>query len=303
MSSNLFKTTRFVIPPKSVAEAISLSNLNFTVEKRPLYLEGRPIPSHRAMVRADTGELLSVVGVDYEPVQAAEAFGMVQPLLDANLATIREVGYTNNGGRLFIEADLVFDRPLEVRKGDIVAQRVRFLNSHDGSTSLAAYYDMLRLVCLNGMTAGERSKLFSARHTVNVLRALDTAKVEFAQHRALLQSSVEEYRGFAARRLSQSNLVRYVRETLQAGAGNNPDIKVRNVDRIVELAETAPGATPGTLYGGLNAVTYWATHERGRNDNSRVNSLIFGQGGQLIARATEVARAYAPKLPAAQVAA
>jgi hypothetical protein len=295
----LFSITKFNDAP-SVGEAIQRSPLNFHVEKRPLFnAEGRESRSHCEMVRTDTGEALAVVGVDYEPVQQADARGLgyVQGILDAGLGHIVNVGYTNNGARLFVTVELHFERPLEVQKGDIVAQQVRFINTHDGSAKASAWYDLLRLACLNGMTRPEKSLLFSAAHTKGVHQKLNQARDEFNEKRALLAGEVDELRAFTQRKLIDRNLVRYVREVLQPGAGNDPNAKVRYVDRIVELAHTAPGATPGTLYGGLNALTYWATHERGRSENARQNANIFGTGGRFIQRAADVARAYAPKLP------
>jgi hypothetical protein len=111
------------------------------------------------------------------------------------------------------------------------------------------------------------------------------------------KAMAERFRAFTRRKLDDKALVRYVRETLQEGAGSNPDVVVRGVDRIVELAHKAPGATPGNLWGGLNAVTYWASHERGRSEDARQNALLFGNGSQLIQRAAEVAAVFADELP------
>lgn len=151
------------------------------------------------------------------------------------------------------------------------------------------------------MMAAARSMVFKARHTKGVHDALAAARVEFHAQRAALKADAEKLYELTRRRLGDKNLVRYVREVLAEGAGNDPNIEVRGVDRIVELAHTAPGAAPGTLWGGLNAVTYWASHERGRSDDARTTALMFGQGGALIERATAVAYAYAEKLPLAEL--
>jgi hypothetical protein len=110
-----------------------------------------------------------------------------------------------------------------------------------------------------------------------------------------------DFQRLLGKKLNDRALTSYVREVLSPGAGANDETIVRGVDRIVQLAHEAPGAQPGTMWGGLNAVTYWATHERGRSENTRMDALLFGNGGQLIERATAVAFELAPHLPSAEM--
>lgn len=282
--------------PVSVSEAIEQA-LPYTVEKRALMFDGKPVDTHRVAMRSDTRAPLGVVGKNYEVVQADRAFAPAQALVDSGVARVARAGEYEGGRVQMLELELVTERPIEVAVGDIMRQTLTFTNSHNGSSSLRAIYQLWRLACMNGMQRPETSSIFRARHTAGVYVQLDKARAEISQRFAAIESDVETFRRLLGKKLSDKNLVRYVRETLAEGAGNDPDIKVRNVDRIVELAHTAPGATPGTLYGGLNAVTYWATHERGRSADARATGLLFGQSGALLARATDVAVRYAEKLP------
>jgi phage/plasmid-like protein (TIGR03299 family) len=289
----------------SVAEAIETAKLNWQAEKVALHVhalrsgrsEFEEVKSHRAIVRSDNGVQIGVVGKDYGVVQQSEGFAVVQPLIDAGIARITKAGEYDGGSVVFIEAELNTERPIEVRKGDVMKETVVFTNTHNGAASASAYYRLMRLVCLNGMTRAEKSRVFSVRHTSGVRFALDRAKAEFAAQHAKQESGAEIFRMLLTKKLSDKNLVRYVRETLSEGAGNDPEMKVRNVDRIVELAHTAPGAVPGTLFGGHAAITYWTTHERGRSADARGTGLLCGQQGALIQRATDVAVKYAEKLP------
>jgi hypothetical protein len=172
-----------------------------------------------------------------------------------------------------------------------------FASGNDGSLSVRAGYTSIRIVCQNTMMMAAQSAAFKAKHTKGVHSALNGYTEEFQAQRQKLASAAELFRSLTKRKLSDRNLQRFIRETLSPGAGNDDAIAVRGVERIVELAHEAPGATPGTLWGGLNAVTYWATHERGRSENARREALMFGQGGQLIERAVAVAVQYADKLP------
>jgi phage/plasmid-like protein (TIGR03299 family) len=291
--------------PVSVSEAIAQA-MPYQATKVELFADLKDanrdwatarVPTHRAVVRSDTGGIIGVVGKDYEVVQASKAFEPAQSLIDAGVATVARAGEYEGGRVQFLELALRTDRPIEVAVGDMMRQTMTFTNSHNGSSSLRIIYQLWRLICGNGMQRPETSNLFRGRHTSGVYVQLDRARAEIAQRFAAVESEVELFRRLLGKRLSDKNLVRYVRETLVEGAGNDPDVKVRNVDRIVELAHTAPGATPGTLYGGLNAITYWATHERGRTADARATGLLFGQSGALLQRATDVAVRYAEKLP------
>lgn len=304
-----FTQTRFAPDSdaaRDVQAAIAAAYLNWQALEKPLYIENpdalggiEPVESHKAIVRSDNGYQLGIVGSQYTPVQIDEAFRWVQPILDAGEARIISAGQVGGGRKLYLQAELT-DGRADVTPGDVLFRSVVFANSHDGSISVGAGYSTIRVICQNTMMAAARSLAFKAKHTSGVQAALDAARVEFHAQREGLKTEAEKLRYLTRKKLSDRNLVHYVREVLSPGAGADDSIVVRNVDKIIEAAQNAPGATPGTLYGGLNAVTYWASHERGGSVDARQNALMFGQGGALIERALEVAVRYADKLPDAE---
>lgn len=295
-----FRSTTFSAPSTSVADAIAGADLAWEARRTSLRAgpEGVLVTTHVAITRSDTGHQLGIVGANYEPVQQHDGFAFIQPLVDSGEARIVSAGYVRGGSRVFIQAALR-DGSVDVAPGDTVQRYVVFANSHDGSVSVSAGYTTIRIVCQNTLAAAARSVGFKARHTSGVHAALALFKEEFAAQRAALADQADTFRMLMGKKLSDRNLVRYVRETLAAGAGNDDTIRVRNVDDIIRLANEGAGATPGTLWGGFNAVTNWATHERGRSDDARANANMFGAGGALFARALDVAVAYADKLPSA----
>lgn len=291
------------IEARDVNAAIAAGGFAFDPIWKPLFLENEQslggieaIGSHRALVRSDNGGLLGIHGGQYTPLADRVGFAGVQPLLDSGEARIVRALAPDGGRKTIIEAEIGESR-IPVKVGDFVRLLVRFTNSHDGTSPATWSYVAERLACLNGMTAPVRMVGKRARHTAGIHRALDAWRAEFAAQRAALADTAETFQGLARRRLNDRALTAYVRETLSPGAGADESIAVRGVDRIVELAHEAPGADPGTLWGGLNAITYWATHERGRADDARIVSNVFGNGGALIERATQVAVALADRLP------
>lgn len=293
---------------RSVRAAIERSPLNFTVATRPVFIEDpeslggiRQLENHRSVYRTDTGHNFGVLGNSYTVVQQLEGLNWVQPLIDAGEATIVRAGYGDGGAKVFVTAEIAGSR-VEVAKGDTIRLLATFANSHDGSMCASARISAERLVCNNGMAMIAALKSVRARHTKGVMLQLGRAQVELEKARDELRGLATRSEPLTRRRLSRNNLVRYVRETLSPGAGNDESIVVRNVDRIVELATEAPGAQPGTLWGGVNAVTYWATHERGRSENARATQNMFGPGQQLIERAFDVAFRSAEHLPMLELA-
>lgn len=288
---------------RNVRAALEAEGMTWTADFRPLFLENEsalggiePVASHRALVRTDSGAVLGVHGGQYSPVQIADSFDGLQPLLDAGEARITRCGQLQGGKKVFVEATL--ERASgEVKLGDVVRTKIVARNSFDGTSPIDVAYVVERLRCFNGMTSMSRSALFRGRHTAGVHRELAKWRAEFAEHGASLEKQLQQWRKMTRRRVNDRTLAAYIREVLSPGAGSNEDTVVRGVDRIAELSETAPGAEPGTLWGAVNAVTYWATHERGRSDDARETSVLFGTGGELIERATSVAVEIMETLP------
>jgi phage/plasmid-like protein (TIGR03299 family) len=301
-----FRQTRFAPGSNestSVLAALAASDLAWRVALKPVFIENpealggiEPVDGSRAVTRSDTGAVLGVVGDAYTPVDTDAALGWIQPIVDAGEARIISAGYVQGGRRVYVQAQLTGSEA-DVTPGDTVFASVNFSTGHDGSLTVGAGYSATRVVCQNTMAMMIRSLALKLRHTKGVHDALEATRLEFMRQRQDTKAMAERFRAFTRRKLDDKALVRYVRETLQEGAGSNPDVVVRGVDRIVELAHKAPGATPGNLWGGLNAVTYWASHERGRSEDARQNALLFGNGSQLIQRAAEVAAVFADELP------
>lgn len=288
---------------RNVAAALRAARMDWRTTLKPVFVENpdaiggiEAIEGQFAVVREDTNAPLGVVGSQYTDVQNDAAMGPIQPLLDSGEARLISAGWVQGGRRVYVQAQLR-DGTVDVRPGDAIFASANFATGHDGTLQVSLGYSSTRVVCQNTMAAMIKSLAWRARHTKGVQAKLDEMVVEFSAQRDALRKGAERFRSFTKRKLDDRNLVRFVREVLSEGAGENEETIVRGVDRIVELAHEAPGAEPGTLWGGLNAVTYWATHERGRSEDARQNSLMFGTGAQLIERASAVATSIVDQLP------
>src|SRR4051812_18939460 len=82
---------------------------------------------------------------------------------------------------------------------------------------------------------------------------------------------------------SRKDLERYVGVVLDLPGGERRSTRARNIaERVGEFFEQGRGNDlPGvrrTWWAGYNAVTEYLSHERGRSQHNRLNSLWFGDG-------------------------
>lgn len=105
------------------AEALIFAGLDYTVEKRKLFIYDNEnhaadeekeikipeieVPNYLATIRTDTEQVLGVVGKDYEVVQNTEAFSFFDAIVEGEAIQYETAGALgNNGERIFITAKL-----------------------------------------------------------------------------------------------------------------------------------------------------------------------------------------------------
>jgi hypothetical protein len=103
------------------SEAIQYAGLDYIVEKRPLFtydtenhirntdiiIPEIEVPNYFATIRADTEQVLGVVGNDYEIVQNRDAFQFFDAIVGGGEGILYETaGALGNGERIFITAKL-----------------------------------------------------------------------------------------------------------------------------------------------------------------------------------------------------
>lgn len=68
--------------PATAREAITAAGLDYRVELKPLKTDdGNDVHTRKATVRADTNQVLGVVGNGYVPVQNFQAFGFLDAVV------------------------------------------------------------------------------------------------------------------------------------------------------------------------------------------------------------------------------
>ena len=136
-------------------EALTMSGLDYTAEKEPLYLsDGTKVNDHFAVVKSDNHtHVLGVVGSQYHAIGNRDAFALADEIVKGGYANY-EVGGPALGSKNAVD----YAKSFLVLKGDdfqieddIYNSFVVFNNSFDGSTGVQYKVICQRVVCMNGM--------------------------------------------------------------------------------------------------------------------------------------------------------
>ncbi len=256
-------------PPASVAEAVDVAGLGWSVAKRRLAIDcGAELPDvlryrgfdgHYATVRQDNDEVLGVVGERYRIVQNAEAFSFVDQLLGSGVS-FETAGSLHGGRRVWVLATL--PEHVEVG-GDPVRPYLLLLNSHDGSTAVVAATTPVRVVCQNTLNWGlrEARQKFAIRHTEAVSQRVHEA-------RRVLELSIDYYRQFkqlgdrlASERCSERQFSRVLEELYPSGTGDAATSRTRRSreqtrQQIMDLflGGATQGNAPRSKWAAVNAI-------------------------------------------------
>lgn len=230
-------------------------------------------------------------------------------LVDLGGFQLETAGALSDGRRVWALASVGDAAPVVER--DLVKPYLLLGTSYDGTMATVAKFTAIRVVCNNTITAavggysngraikgeGEQS-LGYLKSAVRVLHSerfdpeavrLQLGIVASAWDRFLIQS-----RQLAGASMDQDQADAFVAELLRPyHTSARPVNESRAYVRIMQLFNgQAIGSdlagVAGTRWAMLNAVTELVDHERGRSNNTRMESAWFGTGAALKARAAEL---------------
>ncbi len=275
-------------------------NWDVGLEQLVLKRDGREVPAF-ATVREDTRAVLGVVGPVYKPLQNSENLNWFQPFLDARQAQMHTAGSLHGGAKVWALAK-INRAPMEIVKGDVVDKYLLLSNSHDGTTSIRVGFTPIRVVCANTLhlAHGDKgSQLIRVRHTKSSKEALDDIRDVINTVNERFEATAEQYRSLARKEINQKDLQLYVSAVF--GTGDNPaefSTRTKNIiNEVMGLAETGKGndmtGVRGTLWAAYNGVTQYLAYDRGRNADTRLSALWWGEGANINRKALEAALAMA----------
>lgn len=284
----------------SLPEAIEKSGMNYGVEK----IELSPIdnPGQKtgcfAIRRTDNGVIVSgskSVGSQYTPLSNEKRWEAVKEFI-GNGWEMAYAGDLYGGAKSVIILKQSGNPLAEIRKGDSVMRLRVFNDGYDG-LSVGYYSDMdMRLRCYNGAMSLDKMGTAKFRHGRNVEVTVKRAERELSLADAHFEEKMNKYRLLASKSFQDSQLDSYIANVMEMERKENkkgvidyPTRTLGIMNNIKSLIHGGFGNGEGTWFDAYNGITQYFSHEFGRNQVNRVDSLLFGTGASRANDALEVA--------------
>jgi phage/plasmid-like protein (TIGR03299 family) len=256
--------------------------VQYLVDGKLRTMEGRFV-----LARSDTDAALSVVSGDYYIVQPKQVIEFYRDLVDRFGYVLETAGALDSGRKIWGLARTGRTAPVDKGGKDNLAAYVLLATSCDKSLATTAAFTSVRVVCQNTLffamediKGKERRWIkvshdspFDAKKVQDALGLLDESWTTFmSKVRAMSQRPMkaEEASSFFSAVLGQNHP-----EQLKGKAAQEHD-------SLKALFNSAPGqdliSSNETVWGAVNAVTYYVDHVRSKSAGDRLNSSWFGSG-------------------------
>lgn len=235
---------------KNLETAITLSGLNFEVEKRPIYtmndvvsnIGGKEViiqqpqifKNQFATVRSDNNAQLGVVGKNYNILQNREAFDFLDCI--GNDIKYETAGtYGPNSAKSFIT---ISTEPIKIC-GDEFMPYICLLNSFDGSGSIKAFFTSIRVFCSNTLVRAMKNSenKINIRHSSNLQVRMETAREMLLANSNYLNELKKEADKLATVPFSREAFEALARSLYPVNKDDKEFIQVRNLEQITHLLE------------------------------------------------------------------
>lgn len=261
-------------------------------------------PERKVLTRSDTGAPLAVVSKDYRVVQPAEVMDFFRKLTDIGGFQMETAGALSEGRRVWALARVGDGAP--VVDGDLVKPYLLLGTSYDGTMATIAKFTAIRVVCNNTITPAVNSRADETdkgylKSSVRVLHSAqfdaDAVRLQLGIVADQFERFIVQSRQLARRDMNFTEADQFVQELLRPYHQSALEITdTKAYKRVIELwQDRAIGSdvlrashANGSRWAMLNAVTQLVDHERGRSDNTRLESAWFGTGAALKNRALEL---------------
>lgn len=300
----------------TASQAMKAAGLDWTVEKRPMFFEGKGKQAGKylkkdlegryyVVVRTDIERGLGIAGRDWTPLQNGEAFSFTDGIVGIKEAVYETAGALMGGRKVWILAKL--NGVMRINGSDDILDRYLLLaNSHENGHALQVRLTTVRVVCQNtlGQALSQKGQTyFKIRHSKNIGDKVTEAREALGVVNAQFEDLKKQMDRLAEVKVTASQLA-----VFGESLGWKPDSdEAKHKDEWAEfekIFENAPGqklkSAKGTLWGAVNAVTYYADHVQGYREtkgasaaDNKLRSIWWGNGDKLKSEAMDTAMAMA----------
>ena len=163
----------------------------FDIYEKPVFVNGKEVRDRKAIVNADTDEVIGIVGKHYVPATNIAIISHLDRILSASKIpwNFEKSHFIRGGSKTIIE--LSFPTMVtKVSPDDSLQVRGYLINSFDGYSSAILKIGFLRLICTNGMLVGTNEIVITSRHMSKVTQNL------IAEFKAYIKRKIKEVRSF-----------------------------------------------------------------------------------------------------------
>lgn len=293
------------------------AGINYSVLKAPLFytaiVNGESVmmdyENRAALYRSDTGDHLGIMSEShYVPAQPIDLVSGIMSLCESKEFEIDVAGALKGGTVIWALLKRVGGE-FDLGKGgiaDIVNQYLLVTTSYNGTIARQGRFSEVRTVCNNTLTAtlGETGKAVAKQRNSAEFDLIRQEKLfaDLAKHDADFAEFIERQKAMTKIAVSSDTLARYFASLYAPKAFADPDnwindkhfsfdrdgVTTNQKNTIADLFtvyKDSPGANlpsaNGTLFGALNAVTYFQDHMARTKENKRWESATIGNGNRM----------------------
>ena len=283
-----------VIPSSAPFEVwLEKSGMNFNIERSPVAYTDNEGTNHymnnsHVLYRSDTKAPLSTVSESYNIVQPKEVLGFFSDLCATNKLKMDTAGVIRNGTKFWALART--GAYAQVSEKDQVMQYILMATSADSSMATTIKHTSVRVVCSNTLHMSLGNKESAIRVSHSSLFNADDVKMDLG----LLEREFDQFESDAIEMHNHRVTLLEARKWYAELISGKADMDIDEVNRYANESRlfknvwegyvTGKGAEE-TMWGLLNGLTYTVDHMRGRSNDTRLDSQLFGTGAALKAKA------------------
>lgn len=260
----------------TVEEALNLGNLNYQVEKRPIFLaDGTPIEGRYATTRISDGFVYDIVSERYNIVQNSDAFDFINYM--SGDIQFEKVGETKSG-MIYLIASL---EPIHIL-GDTYQPHLCFRNSHNGKYQLSVTICPLRIVCQNQfhICFKESPNTIDIRHSKKAPEKLEKAAHILkgtADYMKELNSQAEKWANI---HITNDQIEKVLLELFPIDKDLMKDYQIERIEEQRTLLKNAYNCSDNqnfknTMWGMINAYSDFITHKPQYRDTATATENNF----------------------------
>lgn len=274
-------------PNSSIEELLTESKLDFQYEKSPVQWQqnGATQTEPKAFVisRSDDARYLATVGKEFKPVQPREIVTFYKQLCERGDFSLEALGQVDHGARIWGLAKN--NLTARIMGQDAIDSYLFFVTGNDGSLATRIKFLSKRLICNNMLNAAITTKGIGGwslcyRHSMSI--PYEQILKDMRELPDYWNDFTHKIDVMANKSIADEDAYKFFWKMYERDQ-DKPETIARRVEKVMSIfshEETQQlRSTKNTLWGCINAVTYFNDHVRkNRTDESRFKSTMMGVG-------------------------